>query len=346
METRKSERLTEIDTLRGLAAFVVMAFHYTSKYDEIYHFSGALPIAVPWGYLGVNLFFVISGFVIFMTLERTRIPMDFVVSRVSRLFPAYWAAIFITYFFTLWLGLPGKEVSFKLALMNLPMLQMLFSVPLVDGVYWTLLVEMLFYGLAFSLFLARSMHRVLFALAGLLCLRLVFWASAEFGAVDLPWRIRQLLVLDFIPWFALGIVAFRLVQDPDAHRRANLMTAAFAISVLGVTESILVGAIGIICFIAVWAGAAGRAAFLRFPPLVWLGTISYPLYLLHENIGWAVLRQLQLHGWNPLPAIAFAAAFAIGLAAIVSYIVERPAMAWMRGKYKQSRQYRASRATS
>jgi peptidoglycan/LPS O-acetylase OafA/YrhL len=52
--------------------------------------------SVPWGYLGVNLFFVISGFVIFMTLDRTLVPLDFVISRTSRLFPAYWAAIIIT----------------------------------------------------------------------------------------------------------------------------------------------------------------------------------------------------------------------------------------------------------
>ncbi len=90
-----------------------MAFHYTFKYDELYHFTEPAPFQAPWGYLCVNLFFVISGFVIFMTLDRTRVPLDFVVSRVSRLFPAYWAAIVLTMLVTHWLGLPGKEVSWQ-----------------------------------------------------------------------------------------------------------------------------------------------------------------------------------------------------------------------------------------
>jgi len=68
---RAIQRLAEVDALRGLAALSVMAFHYTTKYDELFQFSGTVPFNVPWGYLGVNLFFVISGFVIFMTLERT-----------------------------------------------------------------------------------------------------------------------------------------------------------------------------------------------------------------------------------------------------------------------------------
>jgi peptidoglycan/LPS O-acetylase OafA/YrhL len=323
-----------------------MAFHYTSKFDEMFHFTSDAPFYVPWGYLGVNLFFVISGFVIFMTLERTRVPLDFIVSRASRLFPAYWAAILLTFSITHVLGLPGKEVSWSAAVMNLPMVQLLFSVPLVDSVYWTLLVELLFYGLAFSLFLTRSMHRVLLALGALFCLRLVYWGLAEFAHVDLPWRVRQLLILDYIPWFSLGIVAFRLVKDPAAHRNANLFTAALAILVLGLTESILIAMIGIACFLAVWGAAGERLSFLRFPVLVWLGTISYPLYLLHENIGWAILRQLQFHGWTPLPAIAATTVLAIALAAAVSYSIERPAMAWIRGRYKQSRSYLSSRAVS
>jgi peptidoglycan/LPS O-acetylase OafA/YrhL len=102
------------------------------------------------GHYGVNLFFIVSGYVIFMTLHRTREPMDFVVSRFSRLYPAYWVAVGLTFAVTALLGLPGKEVSFGQALGNLLMFHGLLGVPDVDNVYWTLQVELLFYAGMFT----------------------------------------------------------------------------------------------------------------------------------------------------------------------------------------------------
>jgi len=318
---------------------MVMAFHYTTKYDELFHFTGSVPFHVPWGYLGVNLFFVISGFVIFMTLNRVRVPMDFVVSRASRLYPAYWAAIVLTLFITHVLGLPGKEPSWQNAILNVVMFQGLFRVAPVDGVYWTLLVELLFYALALALFVTRQMHRVLHAICSLLFLRMVYWGLAEYAHIDLPWRIREILILDFIAFFALGIIAYRLVQNRERPHPADLATAASAIAVLAITESAFIAAVGSVCFFAVWLAAMGRLRFLQLPVFVWFGSISYPLYLLHENIGWAILRQLQIRGWTPAAAIATTALLAIALAAALSRYIERPAMAWIRGKYKVSRAY-------
>ena len=179
MSASSGRRLTKIDSLRGIAALAVLSFHFTTRYDEIYRFSGYLPFHAPWGYLGVNLFFVISGFVIYMTLDRTDVGADFLVSRFSRLYPAYWTAIALTFCITSLLGLPGKAVPWHIAVLNIPMIQMLFSVPMVDGVYWTLLVELLFYGLAYALFAARRMNYVLHALCALFALRLIYWGFAN-----------------------------------------------------------------------------------------------------------------------------------------------------------------------
>ena len=76
-------RVVELDALRGLAALAVVAFHYTTHYgNEVGHL-GDMPVSFDFGNYGVELFFLISGFVIFMTLERTRTAMDFVVSRFA-----------------------------------------------------------------------------------------------------------------------------------------------------------------------------------------------------------------------------------------------------------------------
>jgi peptidoglycan/LPS O-acetylase OafA/YrhL len=342
-------RLAALDGLRLVAALAVMGYHYAGV--NVPYWGVPSHVELPtlshvgrYGYLGVNLFFVISGFVIFMTLDRTRKPMDFVVSRASRLYPAYWAAILMTWVVTNSIGLPGKEPTWQIAVLNIPMFQQLFGVPLVDGVYWTLGVELLFYALAFLLFLSGRLDQVLVALAALLLARLGYWAAAEFAHIDLPWRLRYWLVLDYIAYFSLGIAIYRLVHRRGA-RAANASLVVLAIVVVAVTESVPIAAVAGGCFVMVLAAARGRLTLLDHAFLVYLGTISYSLYLLHENIGWAVLRQFGLRGAAPLLAIACTTVMAIALATIVSRCVEYPAMRWIRRTYRASRDQPSHRAS-
>ena len=76
-------RLVELDALRGIAAVVVVLYHLTYWNDA----AGQAPFSVFWGHYGVELFFIISGFVIFMTLAQARDLRAFAVSRVARLYP-------------------------------------------------------------------------------------------------------------------------------------------------------------------------------------------------------------------------------------------------------------------
>src|SRR3954454_2537178 len=93
----KEGRFQELDVLRGLAALAVVLFHYLTRYDQIYTPRGDVPFGFPFGTSGVELFFVISGFVIFMTLARCASASDFLISRFSRLYPTYWAAVLLTW---------------------------------------------------------------------------------------------------------------------------------------------------------------------------------------------------------------------------------------------------------
>lgn len=107
-----SSRLLELDALRGLAALAVVLYHYFYRYNELYGHHGNF--AVDWTYfgkLGVELFFMVSGFVIFMSLNRVNRPVDFLVSRFSRLYPTYWCALILTFTVVSIWGLPGREIS-------------------------------------------------------------------------------------------------------------------------------------------------------------------------------------------------------------------------------------------
>lgn len=138
-------RLTELDALRGIGALCVLVFHYSTRFHELFPQAEHVPFSFPGGNYRVLLFFTISGFAIFFTLDRIRNVADFVVNRFARLYPAYIVAMLLTlsieylgHVYALLVG-PGAILA------NLTMLQGFAFIPEVDGAYWTLTVEIAFY---------------------------------------------------------------------------------------------------------------------------------------------------------------------------------------------------------
>ena len=331
-------RVRELDVLRGLAAAAVVLFHYTVRYGALYGYPGPPTIRVPTGFYGVEVFFCISGFVIFMTLDRTRRPMDFVVSRVSRLWPAYIVAIAVTFAVVRGFGLAGRETTFAQALVNLTMFQELLHVPDVDQVYWSLQVELIFYCWMLLAYVSGMLGHIRALLcAGLLPpLFYLFWRR-QFGH-DPSYLAGVLLLVTYIPYFTIGICAYNLRKGRGREspwKDLLLMLAAVVVVTLcgGVRDGIL-AALAAVMFCLV---AAGRLGGIARAPLVFLGTISYPLYLLHQNIGYVVIRESTRIGISTDVAILLAITVTIGLAAALTWSVEKPARAWLRDVYARYR---------
>lgn len=326
-------RLAQLDALRGIAALAVVLFHFTTRYDELFRHAQAPWLSFPLGYTGVNLFFVISGFVIFMTLERTVRPMDFVVSRFSRLYPAYWGAMLLTFALTHAIGLPGRTVGWEALLVNATMLQGFFGVPHVDSVYWTLEVELLFYAWALLSHRLGGPAGLRQFLLACLALRLVYAGADAFFAVTLPWLGQRWLLLPYICWFALGVAVYRLSGDGPVSWRDGVLLGA-ALVVLAVVDGWRWAVLGLAFSGVVLGAARGRWTWLEHRVLLWLGAISYTLYLLHEYIGWAVIRRLEGWGMEVHGAIAAAIALSAALAHALTRWVEQPAMRWIRDRYR------------
>lgn len=334
-------RLTQLDALRGLAAMAVVLFHYTTRFEQLFGYATPPSFSVPWGQYGVNLFFIISGLVIFMTLDRVERPMDFVVSRFSRLYPAYWVAIALTVSITAWLNLPAKfQATPTTALLNGLMFHGLFGVPHVSGVYWTLEVELLFYALMFGLLITRQLQRIYSVLLALFGLRLIYFAMARYWGIDLSWHVYHLLSLQYIAWFGLGIGIYGLLGDRSLPRQriVHALMMGCAVLLICVVESAPHALMALALTALVLAASGGRLKILDLRPCVWLGGISYPLYLLHESIGWAGLLQLQAHAVPTDLAIALMIVCVVLLAAAVSHLVEQPALRLIRKWYRERRQ--------
>ena len=90
----------ELDGLRGVAALAVVFYHYTTRFSIKFN-SDIISnvINFKYGHYGVQLFFVISGFVIFMSIEKVKSPFEFLYKRFVRLYPTFWMSLFLTFFY-------------------------------------------------------------------------------------------------------------------------------------------------------------------------------------------------------------------------------------------------------
>lgn len=337
----RHQRLLELDALRGIAALSVVIYHYFYRYNQLYAHDG---LNVTWsalGNYGVHLFFMISGFVIFWTLEKTRRPLDFIVSRFSRLYPAYWLAVIATFSIVLIFGLPGREVSLFDAITNLLMFHEYLGVPHVDGVYWTLTVELSFYFWMFLLYLTSNLNRVEEIFSVLVILSILH--SLEIFSI--PWPLYKIFILNHLSLFLAGICFYKIIQGSSSKKTlfALALTLLSSLAIYNKEVFILFSCFYLLFYLAV----SGRFKVLCTSPLLFLGGISYSLYLLHQNIGYVIINKSYDLGLHPLVGIFSALVFVLLLSTIFMKYIEKPALRLMREAYKdnQRMQWIAERLT-
>lgn len=317
-EGSSRSRLTELDALRGIGALCVLIFHYSTRFHELFPQARHVPFSFPGGNCRVLLFFAISGFAIFFTLDRIGSVADFVVNRFARLYPAYLVAMLLTlgveYLAHVWRLLIGPTAI----LANFTMLQGFAFLPDVDGAYWTLTVEIAFYFCMVAIWKWAGLRRLEPLLAAWLGLRWLYWLWP-----DMPERIVMLFVLRYVPFFIIGMLSYRVWAGQRRWREQAPYAAVALLSVATMeTWDITAVAVGLLALFA--ALVAGRLRFLAVRPFVWLGGISYSFYLIHQHVGFIVMLRVTEAGYSPW--IGFAAAFLVALlaGAAINRLVERP----------------------
>ena len=328
----KANRLYELDGLRGIAALAVVVFHYFYQYNNLYGHDFEIAQWTRFGFYGVHLFFMVSGFVIFWTLSKVERPMDFLWSRLSRLYPVFWVAICVTSLVVYSFGLPGREARLTDLLFNYSMIHEYLGFRHVDGVYWTLSLELAFY---FWMLLLFSFNQTRHIEGWLLCWVIIgaLTTHPDF-ALQLPAKLEKFLLLNYIELFAAGI-CFYILKEGNARPLTYLVLAASVLS-LFLQHSLSIALSLCLFYLVFYLAVTHRLAFLAAKPIVFIGTISYSLYLIHQNIGYVIINGFYE---NNLPAAwAIVTAFSISflLAVLLTFKVERPAMRRLREYYKDN----------
>lgn len=326
----KNNRLRELDAIRGLAALFVVLYHYTYRYYEIYPSTHRIPFSFDIGHYGVQAFFIVSGFVIFMTLEKTQRSLDFVVHRFIRLFPTYWISVLVTFVVVASFSLPGRETTFLEFLANLTMVHTQFAIPSVDGVYWTLLFELKFYFWMLLLYHFNFLKKIeLISIGGVSIILL-----AHFLGLDktLMYKIsNQAFIFEYISYFISGIMFYKIYTKKATHftYTALLLALLTALYINEFDKSYVI----VIIYATFSLLAFHKLKIIAWLPLVFFGTISYPLYLIHQNIGYIIMNNSNQLNISLVWGTIFSIIVSILIATIITLVFEKRIMKFLRKKY-------------
>jgi peptidoglycan/LPS O-acetylase OafA/YrhL len=326
-------RIEGLDVLRGIAAAAVMLHHHTQYYDVLYPGRELLSFNFGPGHFGVELFFVISGFVILMTIERKNNLYDFVTSRIARLVPTFWAAAAITAVMLYLHPMPPLVApTTQMILANMTMAPSLLSQPGIDLPYWTLTYELVFYAGVAALFVTGLLKHM-----EIVCLVwLAFDAVILLTDIPVFQRLAILLLIGYGNFFIAGMCLYRICWGRATGLTYFLLPCCIAITALGGGEktfytpgalyfAVTVGAVGL-----VWIAARYNPRWMNVGPLVFLGRISYPLYLIHSALGYELIRIVYEAGGSTIAGVVLAVICSLVVATLLHYFVEVPGKRYLR----------------
>jgi peptidoglycan/LPS O-acetylase OafA/YrhL len=328
--------MTEIDLLRFVAALSVLFFHYMGSDGRIFGQAAnrTFPTLAPvfqFGSLGVVLFFAISGFVILMSAWNRSVE-EFAVSRIVRLFPAYWFAVALVAVVSLLTGLPASvKLTSPQFLTNFTMMQQGLGVPHALPVFWTLWIELRFYVLIGLLVLVGINYRRVVGFMSVWLLLTAMFGTRHVQVLD------QILVFTWSPYFIGGMAAF-LIRRYGSSLLPWLLFITSWLMALRFHGTAVWGRAGLplhhqqqmielglitVIFVVMALVALGALKWLRWRRLTVLGALTYPLYLIHHWVGEIVVAELGLkkHG---VAGVLVALVTALTLAYLIYRLVEMP----------------------
>ncbi len=322
----KLQHQSELDLARIFGALCVVLFHYTFRGYAANDFSTVhfpvLGSIFKYGYLGIYLFFIMSGYTVVMSMGNKG-GVKFIFSRMLRLYPSFWIAVCLTSVVIILLGGDRFSVELDQFLVNLTMLNGLVGVKSVDGVYWFLLVMLKFYFLITLLmvFGLKRFYKYFAAVWLLLSIATTVWQIPKIGFFLIP---------EYSPFLAAGMIFYAAREEGwDLFKSAIvLISLFFALYLIGLDLPgfqqkyradiswvvVTLSVIGIYLFM-LFVSVNKRS--LNLPKVfIVFGACTYPLYLIHQNIGYMLFNYFgaEINKYALL-------VFVCGLMFLVSFVI-------------------------
>ena len=300
-------RIKTLDIMRFIAALGVMLYHYlyrgiqTGRVEEIdlqtSHF-------FKYGYLGVNLFFIISGFVIFLSLNNNNYYLTFIKNRIIRLFPTYLLSITITLLMIL-IFFGSIPFDYKTIITNFFMINWIFNLPSIDGVYWSLHIEWVFYFLMTGFLLISKKIKIINCVYSWFVIIIILKLMKLFSFY-VPGEISFLLIEKYGLLFVAGIFFYKNYISGFNIKNFLILLTCFILSTydlinqsrileieLNSTSSDIILIIINLSFFIYFFFLSYFEKINKFS-YTKLGIASYPMYLIHQEVGYILYDYIKL----------------------------------------------------
>lgn len=331
----KKERIFVLDGLRGLAIILVLLFHGYYIWADYYPYKNLYEnnILFKYGSLGVQLFFLISGFVILMSVERTATFLKFIKNRWLRLFPSMLICSLTIYFTASFFyerpfGIPNlKSVLPGILFVNNGVLEKVFQTdfPVLELSFWSLFVEVKFYMIFGILYYTFNRKVSLIGIFSLYFLAAVLQILV-FYEVLLETSWMKIYIGSFIHfgWFVVGALTFIYYQNRE-KKYLWLAVFVFICSLLygyKFQDLMLIGCLILMTFIFFGALFWNKLGLLFSNNILkFIGFISYPLYLLHENMLISLI--IKIHNYYPKIPFILLPIFSFIFIGLLAYIITK-----------------------
>ena len=309
-------RIASFDGLRAIAIFSVILFHYFTrgpeKYNANFPYGGFFEhfILFNYGYLGVLLFFSISGFVITHSLQRSPSLKNFGIKRIARLWPSMLLCCAITYAFSSVAPLSHQSHinNFlpSLTFLDPRIFNFIFktnSFDWMDGAYWSIFVDIRFYAILALIYFINKKKFFKSILILSTSVGIIFPLAIYFDLENLRSKLDVLLIAEYLPWFIFGIGCFYLYYRETKRAIALIAASSFSVVlyVLAATTKPYLQIdwsaqiIGSLIIFTLMIGSFKNKSLNKILSTRFLSSIglaSYSLYLLHQELGYKIIVQI------------------------------------------------------
>ena len=352
----QSKRLDELDGFRALAIVLVIGFHYFSRWTptinsvNLYPYGNILATfpLFKYGYVGVELFFIISGFVICLTLFQSNRISEFYWKRFSRLFPTMLLCSLVTVFLESLLPIKLFQIHLSSLLPSWTFVDpIVFSKIFgsdfhgVDGSYWSLFIEVKFY-LIISLiyFLSKKHNFPQYFFLFFISVELSNLMTSMLGLIKLNRLINLLFFIKYLPFFAGGVGFYFLFFDKiKFFYHSIIFSSIIFILINGLFHSSInfIELFFYVLFYLMFYLFIFKRTWLSpfsWKPMTMIGAASYSLYLLHQDLGVTIIATLgNWFKFDNILAILLIPLFVILLMIISSLFIykiwEVPTKSWI-----------------
>lgn len=329
-----------ITSLRGIAAICIIIYHYVSIFAKQFDM-GTKYKYFDFSYLtfGVPMFFVLSAMFLYKKSYDLKSPLKLLLYRLIRLYPAYWMAVTLTFFIRFFLM--RDEVTVLDYVANLTMVEDLFGIQQLDGVYWTMIYELMLLFIMVLITFVQSFRTKTIS-TNVIC---GIWIGLGFASQFVmkisgqsSSSIKLLLFgSSYISVFVMGLILCDVYIFRGGGARCdkwNKINIILALAYEVIFMPVAATGIAVFAVVLVWGAMSGRFENVRIFEIiscktVYFGTISYPLYLCHRYVGEffsSFVSVNQTYIWALfLMIISFgvSACFAIGISKLEKKIINK-----------------------